>query len=92
MTAVSTAIRKLKMRKFGKTKGCTPRVIKFKMKGGRTKKFVGRPGGAGKNGICGAPTPAVRAARSAFRRAVKGCPKTNGQKKFSCIKRKLKAA
>lgn len=92
MTAVSTAIRRLKMRKFGKAKGCAPRVISIRMKNGRTKKFTGRPGGAGKNGICGAPTPGVRAARAAFRRAVKGCPKTNGSKKFMCIKRKLKAA
>lgn len=92
MSSVSVALRKLKHRKFkSHAAGCTPRQIKFKMKNGRVKTFKGRPGGAGKNGICGKPTAPVMRARAAFRKAVKGCPKANGQKKFMCIKRKLKA-
>lgn len=93
MSNVSAAIRKLKKMKFKTVaNACKVTKISFKMKNGRTKSFTGRRGGAGKNGICGAPPPAVRANRAAFRKAVKACPKTNGSKKFMCIKRKLKAA
>ncbi len=92
MANVSAAIRKLKKRKFpSQAKACTPRTITIKLKNGRTKKFVGRPGGAGKNGICGQPPAAVRANRAAFRKAVKACPK-RGQAKLNCIGKKMKAA
>lgn len=90
MSAVSAALRKLKRRKFkSHAAACTPRKITFRANG-RTKSFTGRPGGAGKNGICGRPTAGVMRARAAFRKAVRGCPKTNGKSKFACIKRKLK--
>lgn len=90
MSNVSAAIRKLKRMKWGKN-ACKVVKISFRANG-RVKSFMGRRGGAGKNGICGAPPPAVRANRAAFRKAVKSCPKTNGSKKFSCIKKKLRAA
>lgn len=91
MANVSAAIRKLKKLKFKtQAKACTPRVISIRMKNGRVKKFTGRPGGAGKNGICGAPPAAVRANRAKFRRAVKSCPK-RGASKLNCIKKKMRA-
>lgn len=86
---VSKALRALKRKKFKTVaNACKPVTISIRMKGGRTKKFVGRRGGAGRNGICGKPTAAVQRARSNFRRAVKACPK-RGQAKLNCISKKL---
>ncbi len=91
MANVSAALRKLKKRKFKtQANACKVVVISFKMKNGRVKKFQGRRGGAGKNGICGAPPAAVRANRARFRKAVKSCPK-RGASKLNCIKKKMRS-
>lgn len=92
MANVSAALRKLKKRKFKtQANACKVVTISIRMKNGRVKKFQGRRGGAGKNGICGQPPPAVRANRAAFRKAVKSCPK-RGQAKLNCIGKKMRAA
>lgn len=86
---VSKALRALKRKKFKTVaNACKPVRITFRANG-RQKSFIGRRGGAGRNGICGKPTAAVQRARSAFRKAVKACPK-RGKAKLNCISNKLK--